>query len=1063
MRISIILYVIIFNLTFVATSIDSYSNLLVYKNEKLLPKEVNKCSILKIKKIEQTVLFKEGENGLMQAVDISIVNNGQRGEASLKVRYHSHEELNINLDIEEKGEATYRFFIPEIQDTIPVEFIIQGPDNTEDYLEINWKPQKHWEVCLVPISHHDLGYTAPIEMVLNQYNDIYDDVIDFCKRTDDCSYANLYENVSYPDEAKYRYSVEASWSLQNFISKRNEDTKYMLAKYIAEGRIDIHALYGNMVTGMCGHEEIIRTMYPSFKIAKEFGGHIKVASITDIPGFSWALPTVLSGAGVKYFFAGLPTYFEWGSGKYKDKIGHTFWDEKKILRPYGRPDAFYWKGPDGSKILVYYQGGYGCWSPKTYDEIMNELPDRLNEMKDSPLSVVRYAGYGCGDNTPTTSKVSMLVKEWNSKWAYPKLIVSTSTMFFEKLAKKCGEDIRTFSGDLPGTDYTVGALSTAMETTKNRRTHDEIHSAEKLATMSHILLDDSNYPSDVINEAYNSMMLYDEHSWGMYYSGGNVPEWSYADKSNFAYKASGLTELLLSGMQPKTHKTFATNARNIAHSIEFNKEGRHIVVFNTLSFTRNDLVEITDFDIKEPFEIVDAETGESVAHQIVQIKSPHSPVLHASERYARRTSFYDFNAGSDCNLVFVAENVPSMGYKTYRIVTKNKKISENSTSLLLSDSVIENRFYKVKLNSLTGTIESIFDKEYGRELVDQYAQHQVNQMITRWVETGKVESPQYSTIKKNENGPVVASVVVSSGVSGCPQLTQEIKLYDKIKRIDIANRILKDKTPNMEVYFAFPFMMKNPDFRYEGPLSVIKPLRDQFPGSNSNYYSVQHWANVSDGDLGITLAPVDAHMVEFGGLHPTVVSQAHHVVAPVDYLGDFTEEMKKGHMYSFVINSNYQTNFPPSQLGDILYRYSITTNRGNWIACQPRDFGWAASNPLLAVQVAGKDEGPLPPYRDTAEKKNEILPESLSFCTIDKSNVILMTLKKAEDNNGIIVRLNETEGQNTKVVLKFPYINIKKVYKTNLVEVNKDLLEIDNNTLKIDIKPFGIQTIRVII
>ena len=261
--------------------------------------------------------------------------------------------------------------------------------------------------------------------------------------------------------------------------------------------------------------------------------------------------------------------------------------------------------------------------------------------------------------------------------------------------------------------------------------------------------------------------------------------------------------------------------------------------------------------------------------------------------------------------------------------------------MLLTDKSIENRFFKVTLNPETGTVASIYDKELGIELVDKNAPHQVNQLITRWIKTGKEESPKIATIRKGQNGPVYASLVVSTSGAGCPQLTQEIILYDKIKRIDFSNRVLKDMTPTQEVYFAFPFKMDNPDFRFEGPLSVIKPLRDQFPGSNSNYYSVQHWADVSDGKTGITFSPVDAHLVMFGGLNTSEISQAHHGVTPVTFGAPFVTEMKKGHMYSFVMNSNFRTNMPPAQLGDILFRYSVTSHKGNWIEGRPRDFGWA--------------------------------------------------------------------------------------------------------------------------
>ena len=414
---------------------------------------------------------------------------------------------------------------------------------------------------MIPISHHDIGYTATIEHVLRNYRETYSDVIKFCEETE-----------NYPEEAKFRYSVEESWSLQHFIERSDKETRDKLAKYIKEGRIEVQALYAELTTNISSHEELIRLLYPSFRINKEYGGQIKVGSITDIPGLSWGLPTILQGAGVNYFFGGMPTYFEWYN--YKQRYGdiHTFWDEKNILRPHGRPDAFYWKGPDGSKVLVYYQGSYGCWSPESCgygcwgpascDQVLNELPGKLNDMdsKGNPFSVMRFAGYGCGDNTKTNILVSNLVKEWNSQWDYPKLIVSTNAMFFEKLEKQC-KDLRTFTGDIPDTDYPVGAISMAKETATNRVTHDRISSAEKIATMSHMLLN-SKYPSDDIRDAYNNMMLYDEHCWGMSSTFGDVQDWANREKGFFAYRASGLTELMLDfPADVYNQASFKSNAR----------------------------------------------------------------------------------------------------------------------------------------------------------------------------------------------------------------------------------------------------------------------------------------------------------------------------------------------------------------------------------------------------------------------------------------------------------------------------------------------------------------------
>ena len=304
-------------------------------------------------------------------------------------------------------------------------------------------------------------------------------------------------------------------------------------------------------------------------------------------------------------------------------------------------------------------------------------------------------------------------------------------------------------------------------------------------------------------------------------------------------------------------------------------------------------------------------------------------------------------------------------------------------------------------------------------------------------------------IQKGQTGPVYKSLLVFAEGAGCPQLTQEIILYDRIKRIDLANRVLKDSTPLWEIYFAFPFLMDNPDFRFEGSNSVIKPLRDQLPGSNSNYYAVQHWADVSDGQFGITLSGVESHLLEFGGLWPCYVSQAHHGVKPPDFGREFVkqEQLTKGYMYSFVINSNYRVNFASTQQGDMLFRYSITTHKGDWRQGQARNFGWATGNPFITRLVDGKRKG--------------TLGTKMSFCQVDKRNILLLTLKHAEDGRGIIIRLIETEGKEVTATVTLPHLTIDKAYRTNVVEENMEELTFTEQKITAPVKAFGITTIRL--
>ena len=989
------------------------------KAEMAKASQMNEGNTLRLVSIKPTVFFIKDKDALLQVVEVVVENTSEPVEAGLDIRLDGKQKITT-LGKVKKGKATFQVHLPEILETKPVEFILKAKGKVRDRRKSTWQPKRHWQVYIVPITHHDLGYTDTIENILNRYDGFCDNILRFCKETED-----------WPDESKYRYTFEGTWSVQHFIENRPKEVIDKLVKYIKKDRIEIGALFGNEISALCSHEQLIRLMYPSFRLKRKYGAQILTGSITDVPGLSWGLPTVLAGAGVKYFFAGLPTYFEWGRSDI-----HTFWDESAVLR-HGRPDAFRWQGPDGETVLVYYQGSYGFFNavtgPHTYKYVMDNLPGMLEAMEKqgTPFDVARYIHNGV-DNYPPDVKISHIAREWNSRWAFPKIIVATNSMFFEALEKQC-DDVRTFRGELPHTDYVVGAISTAKETTINRLTHDRLHSAEKFATVAS-LASDYTYPADKIRQAYDNVLLYDEHTWGKDYPAGKLQDWAWNEKSHYAYKAAGLTQPILTGSLDR-----------IANKIELKEQGRHIVVFNSLSFQRTDVVRVNRFDVKEPFELIDVASGRKVPYQIIELKSPQAPVPYAAYHYARG----QFERKELFELVFIASDVPSFGYKTCRL-SPIKKAATPASRVLVKENGLENQFFKVKLDPQTGAVESIYDKQLSRELVDKKAPHKLNQFVARWVQTGKQEVPNKAKIQKGQSGPVYGSLIISSQGAGCPQITQEIILYEKIKRIDFANRILKDSTPLLEIYFAFPFKTTGkPDFRFEGSNSVIKPLRDQFPGSNSNYYAVQHWADVSDGKAGLTLSCIDSHLLEFGGLWPCYVSQAHHGVTPPDFGREFVKqsELTKGYMYSFVLDSNFRTNFQPVQQADMLFRYSITTHEKGWKEGRCRDFGWALCNPLIPVQINGKKGG--------------TLDSKMSFCQVDKPNVFLLALKRAEDGDGIIVRLIETEGKDVTTTLTIPHLAIKNAYRTNLVEENKGKATFTEHTIATTIKAFGITTIRI--
>jgi len=927
------------------------------------------------------------------------------------------------------------------------------------------KLNRNWEVHLVHGSHHDLGYTDLPSNVLREHDAHLDKVIEFCEQTAD-----------WPEDSRFRYVVEQAWSVQHYLRSCSDDKRKQLIQRMQEGRIEVTATLGNQITGLCSHEELIRLLYPSFRLKRQYGVPIHTAELNDIPGFSWGLASVLHGAGVRYFAPGVQDYFAWGI-----KVRPN-WDEENVIAR-NMPGAFWWEGPEGSRVLLWYGGpsieGPHLW---TYEQAVRDLTKHLARLEDRgyPYNIVRlkFLG-GRRDNSPPALRLSEIVRQWNERQASPRLIVSTNTRFFRELEKRYGEKLKVVRGELPDTDYPVGAISTARETGVNRLTHHQLASAEKSAACA-AMVSDYVYPADTLAESYECVLMHDEHSWGMAHPVGPAQEAAVRQKGELAYRGAALA-----------HDVLVKSTNRIADQIALEENGYHVVVFNPLARRRTDVVRMPAYPpapcsspmywrqdrsglvlapstvlgrrtvqlpadlLQNPFDLIDLSTGQGVPCQIITLTDPLAARPFASARYAlghiSQTSQGALNRGKSqlMDLVFVAEDVPPLGLKTYRIVPRERP-PKHETSLRIGDRTLESRFYRIAIDPQTGAVDEIIDKETGRQWVDREAAYGVNQVIVRKPKSGDVFPHAESQIQPAESGPVMATLVVKGNGPGCPQRTQEITLYDSVKRIDFATRLLKDATPHQEVYVAFPFKLDNARFRFEASNSVIEPIRDQWPGSNTSTYAVQDWVSARDDRGGVVYCSREAPLIKLGRLWPPAVSQAHHGVTSPDYGEDFLRDparFGRGHIYSYVMAVNFRTNFQPVQVADALFRHSLTTHSRNGSPSECGEFGRAVANPLAAVAIQGPQDGPL--------------PASGSFCQLDQPNVVLRTVKAAEDGDGIIVRLAETAGRACTVAVNLPNFRILRAHRTNLVEEDEAEIPHEEHTVRLNMAAHSIATVRL--
>lgn len=1051
-----------------------------------------------------TLFFKGNERALEQRVRIALTNDGMDEDVVLRILIPDIPEMWQPLHAS-AGSSVHEIFIPEITQACIAVFAVIALGVQCDCREIEMIVQRKWVVHVVQASHHDVGYTDLPSLVLREHDRNLDEAIDLAEATSD-----------YPDDAQFRIVIEQAWSVDHFLRHMPADRVEKMVSLMQAGRFELTALFGNMTTELCGHETLARAAYHAFNIRRKYGIPVISAEHNDITGVSWGLSRVLTDAGVKIFCPGFPLYYSWGQNAGMP----SFWDQKKIFGREG-PGAFWWESPAGKKVL-FWCNNTGCGGSALHT--LPDLEEALvrNATQGYPWTVMRWpVGGGHRDNSPYIGGYASTIKAWNEKWAYPHLVCSTNAKFHDDFIKQDLTDLPVWRGELPGQDYPSGATSTAAATAANRNAHSALISAEKFSTLA-ARNAGRRYPADLLAEAYEETLWHDEHTWGYHFPCGPAMRASQREKELHAYRAEALA-----------HGTASKAMSALADHVQAG-EGFHLVVFNPSSWDNTGIVEapLREMDnsgsemrfitpekdkrgigflkgyvlgdrfhtILAPalldggFSLIDTVSGMEVPYRIREIASPMDAVPYSEDRLGigsgtKRYGGFEVPSGVKRDLCFIAQDVPAMGWKAFRLVPLEKGIeaeiptdvqippdAEDANMACSCESIIENGYYRVTVDA-QGILSSIIDKQDNRELVDGTMAHGFFSLLVRKGNSLEATSEQCLGVSVT-TGPVFSEILIRSHACGHPAIEKRITLYDGIRQIHFAMKVLKDPTPLLNAHIGFPFAAENPRFRYEGCLSVMDPVKDFLPGSFSDTIAVQNWVKVKDGDRSILWSSLDAPIAGFGKLWPGYVSPAHRAILDGSIIHDpqKDDDFNTGHLYSQVFNNNFGTNFSVSQAGEALFRYVLTTVSGEVTDPEAAKFGWQAVTPLNQIltdrarPVAGSE---------TSGKANAdiglVLSDSFgetngdaslalsgSFVKTDNDKIAILTCKNAEDGNGTILRLWNLARTTERAKVIFPLAGTIEATRTNLCEEDTgDTVSCSGNTMDVEIGSEDILTIRV--
>jgi alpha-mannosidase len=266
-------------------------------------------------------------------------------------------------------------------------------------------------------------------------------------------------------------------------------------------------------------------------------------------------------------------------------------------------------------------------------------------------------------------------------------------------------------------------------------------------------------------------------------------------------------------------------------------------------------------------------------------------------------------------------------------------------------------------------------------------------------------------------------------------------LYEKIKRVDIVNTVDKDETRAKEaVYFAFPFAAQKPAFEYQIQNGWVRPNEDQMPGACREWFTPQNVVHVSDGEFSTAFATPDAPLVTLTDINrgkwPTHL------------------EIVNGHIYSYVMNNYWFTNYRAQQGGQFKFRYSITSGK-NVSRETLAQFDADTRTPVFAYPFFSSFSAQI------AQADRPMPAASGSFFNCDATNLQFVAFKEAEDNDGWVLRLREIGGKKGEATVVFPRLNLKEAQLCNGVEENKQKLASTATSLKVPFKPNEFITVRL--
>ena len=806
----------------------------------------------------------------------------------------------------------------------------------------------------------------------------------------------------HPD---YRFVLDQVCHVKPFL-ERYPEQREILKKRVEEGRLQIVGGMDIMpdVNMPSGESFVRQVLYGKRYWRETLGVEVTSGWLLDTFGHHAQMPQLLKLAGMQsyWFFRG--------------------------VQSVDTPSEFLWQGIDGSRIPAFWLPyGYSMFhfAPGNKVEFDSWIRRGFSAVQAFAPGAADLVGLAGADVSDPEGHVPGLVEEFNSDPDAPFAIRFGLPSDFERLA---GE--RAQKNIVAGEFNPVfqGSYSSRIDIKQWVRSLEGwLTAAEKLDAIAHYW--GAETQRDALWRAWEPMLFNQTHDL----MSGVMVDKVYDDSlTSFRFSQRLVDEIL--------DREF----ESILAKIDTRGEGIPVAVFNGQGWLRTDVVEIS-VGFSEPG-VVDVRLqgpdGEEVP---VQITAP--------QRFA--------DGGlRQATLVFVADDIPALGYAVYQVLPQQSsgasaevagragtehwtKAWSQGTSHR-DNSSIENEFYRATFNCWTGEMTSLLVKDGDWEALSGPAnvvacEHDGGDF---WELYGNLDGARNIAMNRPhavptpETGARLSSQSVGAGhVVDGPVFTQfnsarpfgngsfstRVRVYSGIRRVEIRTSI-SNQQRFVRYRAIFPTAIEKGTSVHEIPFGAIeRPEGIELPAQN--------WVDYGDGRRGVALLnrALPGNNAVGGTLLLSLMRSAR--INSYGYQGGY----EAGAGSDSGLMEDVQLSFD----------YALVPHSDSWQEAKVYRAGREFNEPLLARK---------------AEAHAGTLPKRWGLVELSHANVVVSALKTGEDGAAVL-RVYEAEGMAATGLRIKLNADVESAAVVNLIEDVDSKLEVEENTVEIDLAAYEIKTL----